>query len=86
MKVTSTEFQQKVGYYLGLVDEGETVEIEKQKPRKRLYEIKPKKVHIVNDKPRKNKWEKILDEIDEMGGISADYGNDAVKFIRNVRS
>lgn len=31
-KITSTEFQQRVGYYFGLAEKGEVIEIKRQKP------------------------------------------------------
>ncbi len=64
MQITSTQFQQKVGYYLGLVDQGETIEIKKLKPLGKIYELKAKKIvkaQKINKK--ETKGEKILKKI-----------------------
>ena len=37
MKISSTEFQQRVGYYLSLVEKGVEVIIERQKPGESLF-------------------------------------------------
>lgn len=40
MLISSTQFQQNVGHYLKLVEEGEEVKVQRQKPKKHLFIIK----------------------------------------------
>ena len=60
MQISSTQFQQKVGYYLDLADQGETIEIVKQKPLGKVYQIKVKKVAKAK---KVSKWDKLRKEI-----------------------
>lgn len=41
MKVSSTEFQQNVGYYIGLVEKGEEVIVERRRPKGFVFQINP---------------------------------------------
>jgi len=86
MRVTSTEFQQKVGYYLDLADQGEKIEIEKQKPEKKIYELKSKKDSFVEDAPKENRWQKLINHIESEGGADLDFKGNSVDFVRKVRS
>ncbi|HEX9804695.1 MAG TPA: hypothetical protein VGA67_03365 [Candidatus Dojkabacteria bacterium] len=40
MTITSTEFQQNIGYYMKLADQGETIIIRKLKPSGKTYTLK----------------------------------------------
>ena len=50
MLVSSTQFQQNVGYYLKLVEEGEEIKVQRQKPRKHLFVIKSAEVNEESSK------------------------------------
>ena len=80
MQITSTEFQQKVGYYLDLADQGENIEIVKQKPLGKVYQIVPKKQKAATVKKlaeKKSKWVKLVEKLEtynlkfDTGGLNS---------------
>ena len=89
MTITSTEFQQNVGYYLSLADKGEEIRIEKKKPLKAIYILKKGKSLAVNDRNKetingKNKYE-FLEELKKYM-IDGESGESGLELQRRVRS
>lgn len=61
MLVSSSDFQQRVGYYLELADAGEDIFIKKYKPKGKMYKLQ------VTEGPIKRKSaKKIIEEIEAM--------------------
>lgn len=82
MIVSSTEFQQNVGYYLGLADKGEEIIIQKKKPKKVLYTLNKKdNQNIVNDNGGIN----YLQVIDRYSKKSGGRGEIGLKLQKRVR-
>jgi N6-adenosine-specific RNA methylase IME4 len=83
MTVTSTKFQQNVGYYLKLAETGTIISILKSKPKKNLFQlvVVPNKENS-KDKDRLRKFFKKLEKENTKFDF---YGNDSVKFVREIR-
>lgn len=82
MTVSSTEFQQNVGYYLGLAEKGEEITISKSKPKKVTYTLTFKKTDVVQDKAR----EEYLSNLEKYKFKSGKKGSNGLNFQREVRS
>jgi superfamily II DNA or RNA helicase len=83
MTINSTEFQQKVGYYLRLAESGTVLTIVKSKPKHSSYQLK---IIAENRKnPSKEKLEKFFKKVDSAGAKFDFYGKDSVKFVRDIR-
>lgn len=41
MIISSTEFQQNVGYYINLIEKGEEVIVERRRPKGFVFQINP---------------------------------------------
>lgn len=83
MTITSTEFQQNVGYYLKQAEQGKTITIEKLKPKKSSYKL------VVN-KPGK-KTQKKLSRREEVRRMIEEYNirdasESGLEFQKRVRS
>jgi len=82
MNITSTEFQQNVGYYLKLAEAGNSIQITKSKPKHAIFRI----VSIGNKKTRKNKTSKQI-AIDLMKKYAISRkGESGLEFQNRVRS
>jgi len=82
MKISSTEFQQRVGYYLSLVEKGVEVIIERQKPGESLFVLSLK-----IPKESKKKTSKREQWLQKLWQIPFDsHGEDCADFQRRVRS
>ncbi len=81
MTVTSTQFQQKVGYYLELAEKGEEIQIQKLKPTKHIF-----KLNIVKTKQPKEKniGAEILKKLKKYKVDS--FGESGLELQRRVRS
>lgn len=80
MKISSTEFQQNVGYYLGLAEKGEEIVIEKKRPAGIRYKIKAEKINSKQN-------DKVQDLADKLEKFTAQFDvNDSVKYQRKYRS
>lgn len=72
MTVSSTEFQQNVGYYLALAEKGEEITISKSKPKKAVFTLKKRLEKKIDEKPKTmadklKELEKYMFESDESG-------------------
>ncbi|MEI7579683.1 MAG: hypothetical protein WCJ58_06685 [bacterium] len=69
MTITSTEFQQNVGYYLKEAEKGKTIQINKQKPTKAIFDLKlaSKKDTAVTSPSRKELVLKLIKELNIKG-------------------
>jgi hypothetical protein len=83
MTVTSTEFQQNIGYYLKLAEKGTVVTIVKTRPRRSQYQLKV--VRPDNPAHRNSRLEKFLKKVEQQGSKFDYYGKDSVKFVRSIR-
>lgn len=81
MTITSTEFQQRVGYYLELAEKGEDVNVTRLKPTKATFKIIKQK-----EKPQQvlNEGERILKELKKFKFKST--GETGLELQRRVRS
>lgn len=82
MNITSTEFQQNVGYYLKQAEQGKTITIRKLKPKKSSFELIAKNVENVNKKNKRNGEIRAL--IKELKINNT--GESGLEFQRRVRS
>ena len=81
MKISSTEFQQRVGYYLSLVEKGMEVIIERGKPGKSLFMVSLR----VPDS-QKEDLAKRKEFLKEFRSIPARFdAKDCIDFQRRVR-
>ena len=62
MLISATEFQQRVGYYLSLVEQGTRLVVEKKKPHQAMFVISMGS----SQKPGKNKRAKQLKNIQKL--------------------
>ena len=84
MIVTSTEFQQNVGRYLKLAEEGEEIQINKLKPLKNSFKLV--KVKAKTNKKPKNHIQEILKLAKKYQFHSGVKGENGLKLQRSVRS
>jgi len=82
MNITSTEFQQNVGYYLREAEKGKIVEIKKLKPTRALFKLslirsQPKEAQKNSRKP------KILDLIKKINIRDSESGLEFQKRVRD---
>jgi len=87
MKISSTEFQQRVGYYFSLVEKGVEVIIERRKPGEAMFVLSlkiPKESKVSADLAQRAKREEFLREL---RSVRATFrkGEDCVDFQRRVR-
>lgn len=83
MNVNSTKFQQNVGYYLKLAEAGTVVNIVRSKPKYCRYELKF--IEEPELSPTLIKLNKLFNKIEKMNNRFNFYGNDPVKYVRNLR-
>lgn len=83
MTISSTKFQQNVGYYLKLAESGIEVTIVKSKPSKSRYQLKV--VSEIQTNPTRKKLEAFFKEVEANADKYDFYGRDSVKFVRNIR-
>lgn len=84
MTVSSTEFQQNVGHYLGLVEKGKKVFVQKHNSANKLFEVR--KATLTKAKEEKSKEvENFLAKLDSFK-LEFDYDGDSVKLQRRLRS
>jgi len=82
MNISSTEFQQNVGYYLKLAEAGNSIQITKSKPKHSIFRL----VFQENKKASKKKTSKqIALELLEKYAISR-KGESGLEFQNRVRS
>ena len=83
MTISSTQFQQNVGYYLKLAEAGTAVTIVKSKPTPSRYQLK----NIPQDQQSlsKKKLKKFLEKANSHKALFKCYGNDALKYVKEVR-
>ncbi|MFW5702990.1 MAG: hypothetical protein ACOCXP_03430 [Candidatus Dojkabacteria bacterium] len=82
MVINSTEFQQKVGYYLDLADQGEEIVIEKIRPKGKRYILRSKPFEYSDLAEVKGN---TLRDIASEYKVSYEE-KDSVKYQRKVRS
>lgn len=82
MNISSTEFQQNVGYFLGLAEKGKEINIKRSKPTEAYFILKQKKVHLVNDKPR----DEFIKDLEKYSFRSGKKGPNGLNFQKSVRS
>lgn len=82
MTITSTEFQQNVGYYLKQAEKGKTVMIKKLKPKKLMFKLIYENKDVPMKKNTRN--EEIRALIKELK--IKNTGESALDFQRRVRS
>ena len=83
MTISSTKFQQNVGYYLKLAESGTDVTIVKSKPTQSRYLLK-----VITEKqtsPSRKKMEVFFKEVEANSDKFDFYGRDSVKFVRKIR-
>jgi len=83
MTISSTRFQQNVGYYLKLAESGTVVEILKSKPTQSRYQLK-----VVTEKKEsisRKKLEVFFKKVEANPDKFDFYGRNAVKFVREIR-
>ena len=83
MVINSTEFQQKVGYYLKLAEAGTVVTITKSKPSPSQYQLKF--IRQETDNKSKEKLRNFFKRIEENKSKFNFYGKDSVKHTREIR-
>jgi len=83
MKISSTEFQQNVGYYLSLAEKGEDIIVEKKRPRGVNYKITAEKV---NSNEKKDKVQDLDSELSQYIGKIRVTENDSIKYQKKYRS
>lgn len=64
MTITSTEFQQNVGYYLKQAEQGKTITIERLKPKKSSYKLVANKPSAKTEKKlsRREEVRRMIEE------------------------
>ena len=82
MTITSTQFQQNVGHYLGLAEQGMEVTIIRKKPRKALFTLHIKKPAKANTSPQK--YKKILQAVHAHNALNNNQ-EDGTAFQQRVR-
>jgi hypothetical protein len=83
MTISSTKFQQNVGYYLKLAEKGSIVEIVKSKPTQSRYQLM-----IIPEKQQSNSKAKLKDfmkKVEANQHLFDFYGNDSIKYVKSVR-
>lgn len=83
MNITSTEFQQNVGYYLKQAEKGKTITIKKLKPKKSTYILVVEHGEKTT-KAKPSRREEIMKLIDELD--MKDTSESGLEFQRRVRS
>ncbi len=83
MTISSTQFQQKVGYYLNLADKGETIVIEKLKPAGKTFVLK--KGSTKKQDSEKDRIKDLMKFIKE-NTVKSSTGESGLEFQRRVRS
>ena len=87
MKISSTEFQQHVGYYLSLVEKGVEVIIERKKPGESLFTLSITIPHESKASAEKAERAKREEFLRELRSVRATFrkGEDCVEFQRRIR-
>ena len=81
MIVSSTDFQQRVGYYLSIAEQGSEIYVERKKPGHTLFVLKIEP----SGKP-KSKRSKRLKALENARKLNMKFpGNDGVAFQRSIR-
>lgn len=83
MIISSTEFQQRVGYYLSLVERGIEVLVRRNKPGKKLFLVRLAPKPSQEEGRKMTKAERVLKKIDAMH-LQFDE-HDGVAYQRRVR-
>ena len=83
MTISSTKFQQNVGYFLKLAETGTPVTIVKSKPTRSRYQLKsiPKDHQSIS----KTKLKKFIEKTAKNSNLFDFYGNDSLKYVDEVR-
>jgi hypothetical protein len=83
MTISSTQFQQNVGYYLKLAEAGTPITISKSKPTQSRYQL----INIPLDQQSisKTKLKKFLEKTDSHKALFKCYGSDSLKYVNEVR-
>ena len=79
MKVKSTEFQQRVGYYLSLAEQGEVIEIIKNNNLEKVFKLQIAKSKTTQDNKITDKMKRARKLVTALPGFNA------VKHQRNIR-
>jgi hypothetical protein len=83
MIISSTEFQQRVGYYLSLVEKGIDLLVRRSKPGRRLFLVRLAPKSPQEEEKKMTKAEKVLKKIAE---VNLQYDeHDGVAYQRRVR-
>lgn len=82
MTISSTEFQQRVGYYLSLMEKGMELILEKKKPGKK-YLVLSMKILPGNDDENVGRKKRFLNEIRKIPWEHK--GEDCISFQNRVR-
>lgn len=83
MTISSTQFQQKVGDYMAMVDNGQEVIIKKERPKGYSYKLVP--VGEKNQIRKKKDGKSVMQSIDALG-IDFNFEGDSIAYQRHVRS
>jgi hypothetical protein len=83
MTISSTKFQQNVGYYLKIAESGTIVNIVKSKPTQSQYQLKT--IPKIQQNSSRNKLKIFLKKVATKRDLFDSYGNDSVKYVRGVR-
>ena len=84
MTISSTEFQQNVGYYLKEAQKGKVIQIRKSKPQKALFTLTIEKNDHIDQKKESTRISKINDLINELNiQNKRESGLDFQKRVRN---
>ena len=83
MTISSTEFQQNVGYYLKLAENNTVVTIQKSKPLKRKFtlQVVPQDQQSIS----KHKLKDLVEKVNGNKTLFKCYGTDSQKYVNTVR-